>query len=242
MSKPTPLTRERVAAHENLHARLSVLLKQLERVAARRPFEPVPAETLALASGLCREAIKLLGRAGRAVPVPQAGQAGKAGKSGTPGAGPDHAGLAALLGQALVELEGFEAAWSGHSATLGYAIWDVPGPALPVKRLLPRDIKPKKLEAQGEETTPQMREKLIHVILTRFAAGYDEGYAAAKEGKPPSATYAEINWDRLTERQQKARRRANRDLPETPIRYTNPPRELVPHGAVLRDPAERHRR
>lgn len=55
----------------------------------------------------------------------------------------------ALLGQALVELEGFEAAWSGHSATLGYAIWDVPGPALPVKRLLPRDIKPKKLEPQG---------------------------------------------------------------------------------------------
>lgn len=233
MSNPTPLTRERVAAHENLHARLSVLLKQLERVAARRPFEPVPAETLALASGLCREAIKLLGRAGRAIPVPQAGKAG---------ASPDHAGLAALLGQALVELEGFEAAWSGHSATLGYAIWDVPGPALPVKRLLPRDIKPKKLEAQGEETTPQLREKLIHIILTRFAAGYDEGYAAAKEGKPPSARYAEDNWDRLTERQQQARRRANPERPETPIRYTNPPRELVPHGAVLRDPAERHRR
>lgn len=239
MSNPTPLTRERVAAHENLHARLSALLKQLERVAARRPFEPVPAETLALASGLCREAIKLLGRAGRAIPVPQAG---KTGKTGTPGAGTDHAGLAALLGQALVELEGFEAAWSGHSATLGYAIWDVPGPALPVKRLLPRDIKPKKLEAQGEMTTPQLREKLTHIILTRFAAGYDEGYADAKAGKPPSARYAEDNWDRLTERQQQARRRANPDLPETPIRYSNPPRELVPHGAVLRDPAERNRR
>lgn len=244
MSKPTPLTRERAIAHENLHARLSALLKQLERVAARRPFEPVPAETLALASGLCREAKKLLGRAGRSVPVPQAGKAGKTGKAGAAPdhAGRDHAGLLALLGQALVELEGFEAAWSGHSATLGYAIWDVPGPALPVKRLLPRDIKPKKLEAQGEMTTPQMREKLVHIILTRFAAGYDEGYADAKAGKPPSATYAEINWDRLTERQQQARRRANPDLPETPIRYTNPPRELVPHGAVLRDPAERHKR
>jgi hypothetical protein len=87
-----------------------------------------------------------------------------------------------------------------------------------------------------------MRERLIHVILTRFAAGYDEGYAAAKEGKPPSTRYAEDNWDRLTERQQQARRRANPDLPETPFRYTNPPRELVPHGAVLSDPAERHKR
>ncbi len=94
-------------------------------MAGRRPFEPVPAETLALASGLCREAIKLLGRAGRAVPVPQAGKAGAAPDH----AGRDHAGLLALLGQALVELEGFEAAWSGHSATLGYAIWDAPGPA-----------------------------------------------------------------------------------------------------------------
>ena len=233
MSNPTPLTRERVAAHENLHARLSALLKQLERVAVRRPAEPVPAETLQLGSALCREAKKLLGRAGRAVPVPQAGKAG---------AGPDHAGLAALLGQALVELEGFEAAWSGHSDTLGYAVWDVPGPALPVKRLLPKNAKAKKLEPQGEMTTAEMRAKLTHIILTRYAAGYDEGYAAAKEGKPPSARYAEDNWDSLTERQQKARRRANPDLPETPIRYTNPPRELVPHGAVLSDPAERHRR
>lgn len=111
--------------------------------------------------------------------MPQGDRAGKTDKAGV---GPDHAGLAALLGQALVELEGFEAAWSGHSDNLGYAVWDVPGPAPPVKRLLPKNAKAKKLEPQGEMTKAQMREKLTHIILTRYAACYDEGYAAAKAG------------------------------------------------------------
>lgn len=227
---PTPaLTPEIIAAHERLYPRLAALLKQVERVAARRPGAEVTEETGRLARELCREAAKLLGRDGRGIGLPKP----------VAGAPLDHGGLAIHLGQALAGLEQFEATHSGHSKQLGYAIWQVDGPPMPVTRLLPRGGKA--IEPRDPKTN-FFRREVTRLILARYSAGYDTGYKDASEGRPPSAEYAERLWDSEREREAGVAAAQRAGIPRPRVRYTNPPRALVPKGAVLTDPKERQRR
>ncbi|MDB5538555.1 MAG: hypothetical protein JWQ89_282 [Devosia sp.] len=209
MPQPTtPLTRETILAHERLHPRIAALLKQVERVAARRPAQPVPEESLKLSRTLCREAAKLLGREGRGIGVP----------AGPAGPGLDHGGLAVALGQAIAALEAFEAEHSGQSKKLGHAIWQIDGPPMPVTRLLPKGHGGKEVKTRDPEAERNRRE-VYRLIMGRFKAGYDEGYQAAMDGKPPSARYAEDAWDRLMEREQGAEAARKAGEPKPRVRY-----------------------
>lgn len=229
---PTPaLTPEIIAAHERLYPRLAALLKQVERVAARRPGVEVTEETGRLARELCREAARLLGRDGRGIGLPKP----------VAGAPLDHGGLAIHLGQALAGLEQFEATHSGHSKQLGYAIWQVDGPPMPVTRLLPKGVGGKAIKTRDPEADLHRR-MVYKLIVGRYKAGYDQGFRDATDGKEPSAQYAEAVWDSLMEHEQGAKRSFAPGEPRPRVRYERPPREIVPEGAKLSDPKERHRR
>ena len=239
MPKPTStLTPETILAHERLYPRLASLLKQVERVAGQRAAQPAPAESLKLAQQLCRETARLLGREGRGIGVPRG--AAKGATSGEAG-GLDHAGLAVALGQALAGLEAFEAEHSGHSKKLDCAVWQIDGPPMPVTRLLPKGHGGKAIKTKDPEAALHRR-MVYKLIVGRFKAGYDEGYKAASEGQPPSARYAEGVWDSLMETEQGAKEMRGPGEPRPRVRYEHPPREIVPNGATLTDPKERHRR
>ncbi len=227
MPNPTPLTPALIAAHERLHSRLAALFKQVERVAARRPGQPVAGEIEKLARELCREAARLLGREGRSVAMGQA-------KPG--GGGLDHAGLAVALGQALSGLEAFEAEHSGHSEQLGYAIWRLEGVPIPVRRLLPEGQAGGKVEPRDPEAGMHMR-AVAKMIMVRFRDGYNNGYKDAMAGKPPSPATVERIWDGLMEIE--ARRKSEQTGQPMRIRRSNPPRHLLPKGATPSDPRSR---
>ena len=230
MPKPSStLTPETILAHERLYPRLASLLKQVERVAGQRPMQPVPIESVKLARELCQEAAQLLGKQGRGIAVPR----------GAPGA-LDHASLAVALGQAVAGLEAFEGEHSGHSKKLDCTVWQIDGPPRPVTRLLPKGHGGKEVKNSDPEADFHRRQ-VYKLIVGRFKAGYDEGYKHAKEGKPPSARYAEGVWDSLMEHEQGAKGPLGPG--ERPhVHYENPPREIVPNGATLSDPKERNRR
>lgn len=179
---PTTLTPEIIATHERLYPRLAALLKQVERVAARRSRVPVPEETAKLSRELCREAARLLGKDGRGIGLPKS----------SAGAPLDHAGLAILLGQAVAGLEAFEAA---HSAVVaGVPSWQLGnGESRPVARLraraaatAQRQATPKQQVARSryDETPAQMRSAVIKRIMERENQRYMQGYRDAKAGKP----------------------------------------------------------
>ena len=243
MPKPSStLTPETILAHERLYPRLASLLKQVERVAGQRPMQPVPIESVKLARELCQEAAKLLGRAGRGIVVPRGVTTGAAKGAACGGAGTlDHATLAVALGQAVAGLEAFEAEHSGHSKKLDCAVWQIDGPPVPVTRLLPKGHGGKEVKTRDPEADHHRR-TVYKLIVGRFKAGYDEGYRAASEGKPPSARYAEDIWDNLMETEQGARGPLGPGETRPHVRYEKPPRELVPNGATLSDPKERNRR
>ncbi|MBN9317608.1 MAG: hypothetical protein J0I99_17840 [Devosia sp.] len=221
---PITLTETLIATHERLYPRLAALLKQVERA---RPGAAVPEETVRLSRTLCREARKLLGREGQSITLP----GGKAGK----GAPLDHQGLAVALGQAVAGLEAFEAAHSGWSAERKCTVWMLDGPARPVLRLLPPGSAANPVTTRDRQRDGN-RAFMIRLMLSRYAAGYDDGYRQASEGKPPSPDYAEDAWDGLV-----AKARGNDELArlrELKRLYgsVNPPPHLLPVGAVLRDP------
>lgn len=219
------LTPALIATHERLHPCLASLLKQIERVAAKHPGLGVPEETARLARELCRDAAKLLGRAGRGISVPQRSSAGT---KSTP---LDHATLAIALGQALVGLEAFEAEHSGWSGTRKCAVWRLDGPERPVRRLLPPGHEGEATRTRNPDSEAAKAD-LMRLILSRYAAGYDEGYQQAREGKPPSSRYAEEAWDGLVEQAGGSDERAR--LRELKRRYgsTTPPAHVLPVGAV----------
>ncbi len=181
---PTTLTKTVIATHERLHPRLAALLKQVERVAGKRPGEPVPEETLKLSQTLIREAAKLLGREGRGISAPKGSSA--AGKAAL-----DHQNLAVALGQALAGLEAFEGT---HTVLAGgVRSWQLgDGTRQPVARLLA------KTSARGATTAPakpdfgfmgrtasEARQKLYSRMIERENLRYMQGYRDAKAGKDP---------------------------------------------------------
>lgn len=226
---PITLTEPLIATHERLYPRLAALLKQVERVARQRAGAPVPEETAKLSRELCREAAKLLGREGRGIVVPQGSSSG--GKA----APLDHAGLAVALGQAVAGLEAFEAAHSGWSAQRKCTVWTLDGPPRPVLRLLPPGSEANPVKTRNPAAEEAKRD-LMKLIISRYAAGYDDGYRQASEGKPPSARYAEDAWDGLVKKargnDEMARLRELKRL----YGSVNPPPHLLPVGAVLSDP------
>lgn len=183
MPQPTStLTRDTILAHERLHPRIAALLKQVERVAARRPTQPVPEESMKLSRELCREAARLLGRDGRGIGVGR----------GTL----DHSGLAVMLGQALAGLEAFEAANSVYSAKHGAVCWMLPeGGMEPVSRLRPKE-RPKgpfggKTEMERKQDK-EMHAKVVQRIIRRENYAYFQGYRDAQQGKPPRTPLTEF--------------------------------------------------
>lgn len=216
MPKST-LTAAIALAHERLYPRVTALLKQVERSAARHPEHPVPATTRAVADTLFAEARKILGR------------------EALRGAGSATADLSALavgLGQLVAMLEAFEAEHSGFSAGAKCVVWrlDEPDdrPPRPVTRLKPSGIEAG--EPSATDNGDGIRSKLTRLILARYASGYDTGYRDASEGRPPSSEYAERVWDgqvKDAEGDEPAR------LRELKRRYgtTRPPPHLMPVGA-----------
>lgn len=187
MPKPTStLTRESILAHERLYPRVTALLKQVERVAARRPSQPVPDESLKLARELCREAAALLGKDGRGIEVPR----------GAAAEGFDHAGLAVALGQALAGLEAFEAANSVYSAKYGAVCWMLPdGGMEPVSRLKPKERSKGPFGGKTEAERAQDKEmhaKVVRRIIRRENYAYFQGYRDAQQGKPPRTPLTEF--------------------------------------------------
>jgi len=229
----TTLTKTLIATHERLYPRLASLLKQVERVAGREPRMEVPAETARLSRDLVREAARLLGPDGRGLSVPQGASAG--------GSAPalDHARLAIALGQAVAGLEAFEAAHSGWSNDARCAVWRIDGPPQPVLRLLRPGSDANPVPSRNPESA-RLREKVYRLIMGRYAAGYDAGYRDATAGTPPRADYCERVWDAIANRMggDEAARRSGKQAGDI---YSNPPRQLVPEGAELSDPAERAR-
>ncbi len=216
-STPTALTAAIALAHERLYPRVTALLKQVERSAGRQPKQPVPDATRAVAQSLFAEARKLLGREVGSI----ANHAFR-----------DLAALGVALGQLVAALESFEAAHSGFSARAKCILWRVAGQELPVARLKPPGVE----AGPRAEATPEQdraRTQLFKLIASRFAAGYDEGYRDASEGRPPSSRYAEGVWDTLV------RKRFGNDetarLTELKRRYgtTTPPPHLMPIGAKI---------
>src|SRR6218665_3697111 len=167
---PTPLTEAVIATHERLYPRVAALLKQVERV---RGHVPVPEETGRLAGELGREARKLLGREGRRI-----GQLGGKAKTGAP---LDHQGLAVALGQVVAGLEAFEATHSGWSGPSKCTVWNIEGPPRPVLRLLPPGSTANPATAQDGQRDKN-RAFIIKLMLSRYAAGYDDGYRDASAG------------------------------------------------------------
>jgi hypothetical protein len=116
------VTHALAARHEALWLRLVALHRQVAAVAGRRPQAPVGRHTANVAEGLLRDALPFLAR-GDVLPM----------------AAPDHGGLATQLGEALAELDAWEAANSAWRADLNALVWTVPGARpLPVQRLRPR--------------------------------------------------------------------------------------------------------
>ena len=101
----------RAARHEALRLRLDALLTQLAAVAKSKPGEAAAPVVLALAGDLLFEAREFRPRGER---------------RGLPGVAPDHAGLAAQLGQALALLD----LWTGRHAA-GAGGWARSGRPLP---------------------------------------------------------------------------------------------------------------
>jgi hypothetical protein len=120
-STPT-LTPVIAQAHERLYPRVIALLAQVEKLAARRPRDPVPEATLTVARELFGAARKILGRDAARI-------------AGTATA--DLGALAVGLGQLRAGLEAFEAANSRFVPKLGRVGWNVAGEPLPVARLKP---------------------------------------------------------------------------------------------------------
>lgn len=121
MPKST-LTPAIALAHERLYPRVIALLAQVEKLAARRPQDPVPPATLVVARDLFGGARKIIGR-----------EAARLGGN----AAADLGALAVGLGQLRAGLEAFEAANSGWSAKARCTVWRLGGPPLPVTRLKP---------------------------------------------------------------------------------------------------------
>lgn len=224
---PITLTKALIATHERLHPRVASLLKQVERVAGRRPGMGVPEESAKLARELCREAASLLGKDGRGIGLPRTARAGTL----------DHGALAVALGQALAGLEAFEGEHSGWSAKAKCTVWVIDGPPMPVRRLLPPGSAANPVETHDPEAS-EMRQKVYKLIMGRYAAGYDAGYRDAKAGKPPSAAYAERIWDHIADKEggDEAARLSGKRFERI---YSNPPRHLAPEGAEFSDPVER---
>ncbi|MCR6656549.1 hypothetical protein [Devosia ginsengisoli] len=116
------VTHALAARHEALWLRLSALQAQITAVATRRPEAPVSRHTSGVAEALLRDARPFLAHDD---PLPMAA--------------PDHGGLATQLGQALAELDGWEAANSVWRSDLKAYVWLVKDKVpLPVRRLRPR--------------------------------------------------------------------------------------------------------
>ena len=110
------------ARHEALWLKLTALQAQVAGVALRKPQAEVAGHTGMVAEGLLREALPFLA-AGDPLPV----------------AAQDHGGLATQLGQALAEMEAWEASNVGWRGDLNAFVWLVSGAEpLPVKRLRPK--------------------------------------------------------------------------------------------------------
>ena len=218
---PTPLTPATARLHEALYPRVTALLKQVERAAAKHPEQPIPPATLGVARGLFGEARKVLGRA----VGPRAGL-GFA----------DLGGLSLGLGQLVARLEGFEAAHSGFSKKARCVVWHVAGPVLPVTRLKPPGVEAGPVAPDDARLSPA-RLQLTRLVMARYAAGYDQGYRDASAGYPPNGEYAERIWDELVKvpgDDEAVRKRELKRLYGT----DTPPPHLMPIGTK---PGEWHR-
>ena len=172
MPQPSTLTPTIALAHERLTPRVTALLKQVERSAARHPEHPVPAATRDMSRNLFGEGRKILGR-----------EAGRLAR----GATGDLSGLALALGQLQAGLMAFEAEHSSFSFELRSVAWDVPGPKLVVSRLKPHGlvkgfppVNPKKT-ADRENFRAKLTRRIDQIANERYL----EGYRDAQAGKPP---------------------------------------------------------
>lgn len=176
MPQLTTLTPAIALAHGRLYPRVTALLKQVERSAARHPEHPVPATTRAVANTLIAEARKILGREAL---------------RGAGSAMADLSALAVALSQLVAMLEAFEAAHSSFSYELRALAWDVPKAPMPISRLKPRGlvkgfapVNPQR-QADGDKLRARIAQRIDEIASARYMSGYRD----AKAGRPPQPPF-----------------------------------------------------
>jgi hypothetical protein len=168
MAEPTvtPLQAER---HEALVVRLEAVLRELRPLAARHPDVAVDAPLRTLAETLLFEMRRALPRQDRE-PFPQVAET--------------FAALVVQLGQALAALEVFEVRHSLWSPPHQAYVWRLGrGRSQPVARLRPRLAQQAEAERRDSD---RMRREIVRRIEAKADAAYEQGYADAQNGKPPS--------------------------------------------------------
>ena len=162
----TTITQTDAEAHEALVTRTVRLLRQAEAVSSRRPDEPVSPAVAALAADLLFEA-RRFAKGAAALPMPA----------------PTHVGLAAQLGQALAQLEAFEALHTVWDARFKAFVWRLSrGRVQPVARLRQPVTPPS--ETRDSHT---LRDLLAKRMQAKFEEEYERGYAAGKAEREGAA-------------------------------------------------------
>mgnify|MGYP000627929290 CR=1 FL=1 len=147
--------------HEELHLRLSALVRHVEAIAARRAAAEPDGETLRLAEDLLYAVRPFGGRRMR----------------GLPAAAPTYSGLAAQLGSALASLEAFELRHTVYSPALKCVVWRVEGnDRHVVARLRPTPATPPASVRSARELEAT-RSKVARLFRSRYEAGYDDAIA-----------------------------------------------------------------
>lgn len=118
--KPPPVTHKLAERHEALWLKLSALHKQIAPLAARKPETPIAEQTRIVAEALLADAW-VFGPGWDKLPM----------------AAPDHGGLLTQLGQALAEMENYEARQTGWHDDKKCFMWSIPNAPVPVRRLRP---------------------------------------------------------------------------------------------------------
>lgn len=162
MPNTTALTPAIALAHERLYPRVTALLKQVERAAARHPQHPVPEATSAVARPLFAEARKILGREAMRIAGPGAA---------------DLAGLAVRLGQLKAALEAFSAGQQGARPRLSGGAKSAGAGRFPASSQMATQ--------RDNGVEPGFRNKLYKRICERENLRYMQGYRDGQAGRPP---------------------------------------------------------
>jgi len=167
-------TQRRAELHEALHLRLSTLYRDVAAMAARRPGAKLVESVRIVAEGLLADCAPFTRQRGERLPV----------------AAPDYGGLLVQLGQALAQLDAYEARFAYWDRRRAARVWRIAGhEPLPIMRLKPQISYDGLKTAKGRD----MREQLARLIDARNDSIFEQGFAAGRAARvgPPAPSGAD---------------------------------------------------